>query len=89
MSEHKTLNASKGIIRDKALKDETEENIQDYLQYQGVTAVKRFKIRKVHDLVSTNTLFSYIHFSSTTKISQNFLSNNSCRGVCTKSSEMF
>ena len=31
VSEHKTLNSSKGIIRDKALKGETEENIKDYL----------------------------------------------------------
>ena len=56
MSEHKTLNSSKGIIRDKALKGESEENIKDNLQDQVVTAVKRFKIRKGHDLVSTNTL---------------------------------
>ena len=56
VSEHKTLNSSKGIIRDKALKGESEENIKDNLQDQGVTAVKRFKIRKGHDLVSTNTL---------------------------------
>ena len=56
VSEHKTLNSSKGIIRDKALKGESEENIQDYLKDQGVTAVKRFKIRKGHDLVSTSTL---------------------------------
>ena len=56
VSEHKTLNSSKDIIGDKALKGETEENIQDYLQDQGVTTVKRFKIRKGHDLVSTNTL---------------------------------
>ena len=56
VSEHKTLNSSKGIIRDKALKGESEENIKDYLQDQGVIAVKRFKIRKGHDLVSTNTL---------------------------------
>ena len=56
VSEHKTLNSSKGIIRDKALKGESEENIKDNLQDQGVIAVKRFKIRKGHDLVSTNTL---------------------------------
>ena len=41
-----TQNA-KGIFRDKALKGETEENIKDYLQDQGVTALKRFKIKKV------------------------------------------
>ena len=56
VSEHKTLNSSKGIIRDKALRGESEENIKDNLQDQGVTAVKSFKIRKGHDLVSTNTL---------------------------------
>ena len=56
VSEHKTLNSSKGIIRDKALKGETEENIKDYLQDQGVTALKTFRIRKGHDLVSTNML---------------------------------
>ena len=32
VSEHKTLNSSKGIIRDKALNGETEENIKEYLQ---------------------------------------------------------
>ena len=56
VSEHKTLNSSKGTIRDKALKGESEENIKDNLQDQGVIAAKRFKIRKGHDLVSTNTL---------------------------------
>ena len=56
VSKHKTLNSSKGIIRDKALKGESEENIKDNLQDQGVIVVKRFKIRKGHDLVSTNTL---------------------------------
>ena len=39
VSEHKTLNSSKGIIRDKALKGESEENIKDYFQDQGVTAI--------------------------------------------------
>ena len=43
VSEHKTLNSSKGIIIDKALKGETEENIKDYLQDQGVTAVKKIQ----------------------------------------------
>ena len=56
VSEHKTLNSSKGIIRDNALKGESEENIKGNLQDQGVPAVKRFKIRKGYDLVSTNTL---------------------------------
>ena len=46
ISEHKTLNSSKGIIKDKALKGETEEEILNYLKPQGVIAVKRFKIKK-------------------------------------------
>ena len=44
--EHKTLNSSKGIVRIKNLKCETEENILEYLESQGVTNVKRFKIKK-------------------------------------------
>ena len=52
---HKTLNSSKGIIRDRNLKGESDENILEYLENQGVTAVKRFKVKKGQDLVSTNT----------------------------------
>ena len=44
------------IIRDPILKLETEENIAEYLQGQGVTYVKRFKIRRNNELVNTNTL---------------------------------
>ena len=53
---HKTLNSSKGIIRDRNLKGESEENIKEYLETQGVTAVKRFKVKKGHEYVETNTL---------------------------------
>ena len=56
VTEHKTLNSSKGIINDRILKDESEENIKEYLENQGVTNVKRFKVKKGHDLVNTNTL---------------------------------
>ena len=41
---HQSLNSSKGIIRDRMLKGEKEEEIVDYLREQGVTACKRFKI---------------------------------------------
>ena len=53
---HKTLNSSKGIIRDRNLKGESEENIKEDLETQGVTAVKRFKVKKGHEYVETNTL---------------------------------
>ena len=56
VSEHKTLNTSKGIIRDRTLKGESEENIAEYLKNQGVIAVKRFTIKKGHSYIETNTL---------------------------------
>ena len=37
VTEHKTLNSSKGIIRDIALRTEPEENIIEYSKPQGVT----------------------------------------------------
>ena len=56
VSPHKSLNSSKGIIRDRNLKGESDENILEYLTPQGVTAVKRFKVKKGNDLVPTNTI---------------------------------
>ena len=49
VSEHNSLNSSKGIIRDRMLKGETEDNIVDYLRPQGVTGCKRFKIKKTEN----------------------------------------
>ena len=56
VTEHKSLNSSKGIIRDRMLKGEKETEIVDYLKEQGVTACKRFTIKKDHETVETNTL---------------------------------
>ena len=56
VSQHKTLNSSKGIIRDKALKGESDDNIRENLHEQGVTAAKRFIVKKGHDFVDTNTI---------------------------------
>ena len=56
VTEHKSLNSSKDIIRNPILRSETEENILEYLKPQGVTHVKRFTIRKNHEIVNTNTL---------------------------------
>ena len=57
VSEHKTLNTSKRIIRDRTLKGESEENIAEYLKNQGVIAVKRFTIKKGHSYIETNTRY--------------------------------
>ena len=64
VTEHKTPNSCKGIIRDRMLKHETEENITEYLNTQRVTACKRFKIKKDGNLIETNTLL--LTFNTTT-----------------------
>lgn len=56
VSEHTTLNTSKGIIKDRMLKEESEENIVEYLKPQGVIGCKRFTIRKALQKIQTNTL---------------------------------
>ena len=56
VTEHKSLNSSKGIIRDRMLKGDKETEIVDYLKEQGVTACTRFTIKKDHETVETNTL---------------------------------
>ena len=53
------------------LKGEKEEEIVDYLREQGVTACKRFKIKKDHETVETNTLlltFNTINVPKSLKI---------------------
>ena len=56
VSQHQSLNSSKGIIRDRMLKDEKEKEIVEYLKEQGVTACKRIRIKKDHGTVDTNTI---------------------------------
>ena len=56
VTEHKSLNTSKGIIRDRMLKGEKEDDIVEYLKEQGVVACKRLTIKKDHETVQTNTL---------------------------------
>ena len=64
LSRNIKLNSCKGIIRDRMLKHETEENITEYLKTQGVTACKRFIIKKDRNLIETNTLL--LTFNTTT-----------------------
>ena len=56
VSQHNSLNSSKGIIRDRMLKGESEDSIVEYLRPQGVTGCKRFIIKKEGQSVETNTL---------------------------------
>ena len=67
--EHKSLNSSKGIIRDRMLKGKKESEIVDYLKEQGVTGCKRFTITKDHQTLETNTLLLVnIYLSYRTKV---------------------
>jgi len=54
---HKTLNTSKGVIRDRerCLQSLTEDEIASELSSQGVTDVKRFTARKNNETIKLNT----------------------------------
>ena len=58
-SAHRTLNSSKGVIKDyhKDLFYMTNEDILHELHDQGVTDVSRFLLKKDGDTIKTNTLF--------------------------------
>ena len=56
VSEHNSLNKSRGIVKDKTLKGEIEENIVEYLAQQGVIACKRFRIKKDNVQLDIDTL---------------------------------
>ena len=72
VSEHRTLNTSKGIIKDRTLKGETEKDICEYLKSQGVIAVKRFTIKKDHEVIETNTLLLTFNSITVPKTLRNF-----------------
>ncbi|XP_046564880.1 uncharacterized protein LOC124273651 [Haliotis rubra] len=62
VSEHKTLNSCRGIVRDRAkcLSDMSEEEIVTELKPQGVSSVKRFTRKDGDNIVNTNTyLFTF------------------------------
>ena len=57
ISPHKSLNFKKGIIRSRGLRGCSDDEIlkSEGAKEQGITAVKRFKIKKQGDLVDTDT----------------------------------
>jgi hypothetical protein len=57
ISSHKSLNYKKGIIRSRDLKGCSDEEIlkSDGAKQQGITGVKRFKIKKNGEIIDTNT----------------------------------
>ena len=57
---HTSLNSSKGVIRCPELRNCGEEEILEGTRSQGVTGVKRFKIKRNGELKDTNTfLFTF------------------------------
>ncbi|XP_071105237.1 uncharacterized protein [Haliotis cracherodii] len=67
VSEHRTLNSCRGIVRDRtrSLSDMSEQEIAEELQTQGVSAVKRFSRKKDDSTFEpTNTyLFTFARSS--------------------------
>ena len=52
---HTSLNSSKGVIRCPELGNCSEEEILEGTRSQGVTAIKRFKVKRNGELKNTNT----------------------------------
>ena len=52
---HRSLNSSRGVIRCPDLRGCSEKEILDEMKPQGVTAVKRFRVKKDGQLKDTNT----------------------------------
>lgn len=52
---HKSLNSSKGIIRDPNLKNSSIEEITENLKSQGVSYVRRVSIKRQGSTIQTNT----------------------------------
>ena len=81
ISPHKSLNFKKGIIRSRGLRGCSDDEILkgEGTKEQGITAVKRFKIKKQGDLVDTDTFLIY----------QVGISTYPCRNAHSKPTEMF
>ena len=55
VTSHASLNSSKGVIRCRELEGVSEEEMCENLSSQGVTSVRRIKIRRNNELLPTNT----------------------------------
>ena len=55
VTSHASLNSSKGVIRCRELEGVSEEEMCENLSSQGVTSVRRIKVRRNNELLPTNT----------------------------------
>jgi hypothetical protein len=55
VSPHKTLNTSKGVIRDRRLFCASEDEMKNELASQGVTHVRRIQVKRNGAMQNTNT----------------------------------
>lgn len=56
VTEHRSLNTSKGVIRCREFRDCTDEELLEALQPEGVVSIQRIKINKNGNLEPTNTI---------------------------------
>ena len=64
---HKTLNSSKGVIRNRELSQCSREEILAELKKQGVTDIKRITIKKDNQTIQTNTYILTFNSPTTPK----------------------
>ena len=64
---HKTLNSSKGVIRNKGLSQCSREEILVKLKNQSVTDIKRITIKKENQTMQTNTYILTFNSPTTPK----------------------
>ena len=55
VTSHASLNSSKGVIRCRELEGVSEEEMCENLSSQGITSVRRIKVRRNNELLPTNT----------------------------------
>ena len=64
VSEHRSLNSSRGVIRCREFRDCEDEEVLDALRSQGVTAIKHIKSKRDGELQPTNTFILTFNTSS-------------------------
>jgi len=65
---HSKFNFSKGVVRSKSFKHNTEEELQEQLESQGVVSVQRMKMRRDGEWTDSDTYVLTFNLSSCPKV---------------------
>jgi len=65
---HSKFNFSKGVVRSKSFKHNTEEELQEQLESQGVVSVQRMKMRREGEWQNSDTYVLTFNLSSCPKV---------------------